>query len=76
MRKRQLKKFAKKAVQQMKGWQTVKPLQPWKMRNAMWLYLYKDHCRDTVQESKIYREFWNEFDRLNAQCPSQLVNKR
>jgi hypothetical protein len=62
MKKRQLKKLARRAVEQCKGMEAATPIQPAKIRNALWLYIRKN--QNDYKEPKITREFWKWFEGL------------
>lgn len=62
MKKRLLKKLARHAVNQCKEMEVPTPIQPAKIRNALWLYIRKH--QDFVRDPKIVREFWDWFNHL------------
>lgn len=61
MKKRQLKKLAKRAVEQCKQTEFIAPIRPIKLQKALGVYLYK-HRNDSLKP-KIIREFWQWFYR-------------
>ncbi|MBU8770307.1 hypothetical protein [Cytobacillus oceanisediminis] len=64
MKKRQIKKFARKAVEEMKRMKTAQPISSKKIQEATFKYIRATD--PLIIEPKLYRDFWKEFDRMGV----------
>jgi hypothetical protein len=66
LKKRLLKKLARKGVEELKRKTIISPLKSRKIQSALADYLHKEYANGTSRESKVYRDFWEAFDNLRS----------
>jgi hypothetical protein len=62
MNKRQIKKLSKHGIEEMKKMDKTMPLSTKKIQHALFLYLQRNG--EKVREPRLYREFWDTFNKL------------
>ena len=61
MKKRIVKKLARKAVEELQQMEHTRPLSSKKIQKATYIYLKR--C---LNPSKVYRDFWDAFDNVRS----------